>query len=76
MPEADATIPGSARERPAAPESARESGGLGPQETTILDLAGLHEPWGASLRAEGTVADLYVYVLVCVYVNVYVYAYV
>ena len=42
----------------ANPESARNSGGVGPKETTILDLSGLHEPWGTPLRAKGTVADL------------------
>ena len=41
-------------------ESARDVWGRGPQETTILDLSGLHEPWGTPLRAEGTVADLHV----------------
>ena len=54
LPEA----PKSARKRPRAPGSARELGGLGPQETTILDLSGLHEFWGTPLRAKGTVADL------------------
>ena len=58
VPEADATIPESARPRPEAPRSARESGGVGPKETTILDLSGLHEPWGTPLRAKGTVADI------------------
>ena len=49
------------RETPEAPKSARESGGVGPKETTILDLSGLHEPWGTPLRAKGTVADYYYY---------------
>ena len=47
------------QKRPRAPESAREFGGLGPKETTILDLSGLHEPWGIPRRAKGTVADIW-----------------
>eukprot|EP00959_Pyramimonas_sp_CCMP1952_P125985 2634453-Pyramimonas_sp.AAC.1 len=44
-------------ETPEAPESAPESGGVVPKETTTLDLSGLHEPWGTPFRAKGTVPD-------------------
>ena len=53
VPEAHATHPGRAQE-------IRAGGGSGPLGN--YNLSGLHELWGTPLRAEGTVADIYIYI--------------
>ena len=60
-PKSSRGAPGSPQEPPRAPGSRWETGVPAPKKPSApLDLrtAGLHEPWGTPLRAEGTVADL------------------